>query len=1266
MRPCLAETVLIERPEPMIPASADLRLVACPSPFSTRRIDLTLPAGGTIADMLAMAGVRPGAHARVFVDDWLIPRAWWARVRPRPGRIVTVRVIPAGGDGGGKNILSIVLLIAVAAVAIWVTAGAAAHLLGAAFGTGTFGAAALGAAVGIAGNLAIAALVPPPQQPKLRGLSGGLDAEGISPTITGVRNQALPYGVVPRIYGKHRIFPPLGAVPFTEILGSDQYLRMLFVVGYGPLQISDLKLGDTPIGNFQGVETQIRQGFASDARLSLYSKDVAEDALSIKLTAANSWQVRTAQANANGLSVDVVFPQGLTAIDLHRTQWTVQVDVEYRLVGAGGWTIAGSITATDSRGSIVRRGLRWSVALGHYEVRLRRVTQDTEGVDVTTLRNYFLSLGRLDLVNALDDGRKPMLLDVVFWAALRTIRHTDPISMTGLCKVAIRIKATDQLNGVIDDFNCIAESLLPDWNGSVWVADIATRNPASIYRQILQGAANARPVADGRLDLPGLEAWHVANAAAGRKFDAVIDFRTTVFELLRDVAAVGRAAFGMKDGLYSVVRDVAQTVPIQHFTPRNSMAFTGRKAFPDAVHALKVRFINPAVDWQQDERIVYDDGFSAANATKFEVLELFGVTDPAQAFKDGRYHQAVMRLRPELFELQTDVENLVCTRGDLVRVTHDIPLWGLGFARIKTVQTDGGGNATGVTLDDTVPMSAGKNYSARIRRSVDGVSVLRQVITVAGDQSMLTFTITIPPASIPAVGDLLLFGELGAESVELLVKSIQPGPELTATLTLIDAAPAVHDAEAGPIPAYTSQITLPPIILRRPPVPVIDSVRSDETVLLRGTDGGFESRILVSLHFVSGAVVPAQFIEVRFRETVGAGAYSQIRAEIAGNAVEVSIRPVEDGVMYDVRLRTVGAFGESSEWAEILNHTVVGKTTLPTDVTMLFISGTRLFWAYPVQPLDFAGFHVRARAGTASLWTGATPLHDGILDALEFDVAGLLGAGTQTIMVKAMDVADNESATAAVLTLNLGDPALDNIVFTRDYRAEGYPGTIVNGTIVGSEIRATDDSVLYLPEGSAVYLPDGAALYLPTTYLQLSYAAEVTPQAAHAPADLTVAPTVQGENWYLEFRGRGTKGLYLPIGTDLYLSDGSALYLGGPEAYQPWPGALPVVHATYDVRVTVAAGATQGKVTAFTTTLDVPDIEEVLEDVVLAAAGTRLPITKTYRDIIHVSYALQATGTGALTVKTLDKDPALGPLARAFNTADVGVSATIDARIKGF
>ena len=131
-----------------------------------------------------------------------------------------------------------------------------------------------------------------------------------------------------------------------------------------------------------------------------------------------------------------------------------------------------------------------------------------------------------------------------------------------------------------------------------------------------------------------------------------------------------------------------------HITPRNSFNYIGRKQFIDLPHALKVRFINPQKDWQEDERIVYSDGYDVQNAERFETVDMMACTRPEQAWREGRYHLAVGRLRPETHEVFQDVEALRATDGDLVMFAHDVIMVGISTGRIKA-QTIEGGLVTG-------------------------------------------------------------------------------------------------------------------------------------------------------------------------------------------------------------------------------------------------------------------------------------------------------------------------------------------------------------------------------------------------------------------------------------------------------------------------------------------------------------------------------------------------------------------------------------------
>jgi hypothetical protein len=87
-----------------------------------------------------------------------------------------------------------------------------------------------------------------------------------------------------------------------------------------------------------------------------------------------------------------------------------------------------------------------------------------------------------------------------------------------------------------------------------------------------------------------------------------------------------------------------------------------------------------------------------------------------------------------------------------------------------------------------------KNYVMRVRCQ-DGTVRLSAVTFVAGTY-VGSFSLTTPTPGINP-GDLFLFGIQGQDSIQMLVRKIEPSSDLAAKITAVDAAPAVLTAAAG-------------------------------------------------------------------------------------------------------------------------------------------------------------------------------------------------------------------------------------------------------------------------------------------------------------------------------------------------------------------------------------------------------------------------------------------------------------------------------------
>jgi len=163
------------------------------------------------------------------------------------------------------------------------------------------------------------------------------------------------------------------------------------------------------------------------------------------------------------------------------TSATVTFKIEYREVGTTAWIAEREqFDVSSSKKQTIRRGLRWNVPTGQYEVRVTRLR--TRHSNTSSVQNE------------------------ITWSALRTIRSVRGFDVDGTVVMALRVRATDQLNGRIEDLSVEATSVLDVWNGAAWVPQ-PTNNPAWIYADIWSGTANRRPVPQSDLDTAALLDW---------------------------------------------------------------------------------------------------------------------------------------------------------------------------------------------------------------------------------------------------------------------------------------------------------------------------------------------------------------------------------------------------------------------------------------------------------------------------------------------------------------------------------------------------------------------------------------------------------------------------------------------------------------------------------------------------------------------------------------------------------------------------------------
>ena len=669
---------------------------------------------------------------------------------------------------------------------------------------------------------------------------------------------------------------------------------------------------------------------------------------------------------------------------------------------------------------------------GRYEVQVRRSNEDTaEPAD--DLRNY----------------NKVSLLSVTGYANGKPMRQ---IPNTYLAKTAVRIQSTSKANGNVDGINAIVETIALDWNRTTqtWVPR-TTSNPASLFLYVLTHPGNAYRIKSqdmyAQINMPELQAWHEYCDDNNFEFNSVITQTQSVMDVLRDICASAKASPSFVDGKWSVIVDKPRAYITQHFTPHNSWGFESTKVLSRLPDAFRITFPNASRAYQADETFVFNYGKTLATTEIFEELSLPGVTSALQAKHLARWHLAQLKLRPEVYTINVDFEYLVCGRGDLVRVSHDVPLWGTSTGRVKAIT----GNT--VELTESVYLNSAKTYQIRFRVNSINITpgsdsvVKTLVVTASGWYD--TITLTQAPGVLVEVDNLYMLGEINKESQELIVLSVEPQDNRAARLTLADYSPQIYtfdpNSDESGLPSYDANISgesNPSVQNTITKAPIILSVTSGSSISEEISTGIYQNVMLVSIGNAAGLTDQARKIQLQivlgdaeFENSSLVGVH-----EVDKSAGSISITGLKTLTIYKLRARYINATGSvSGPWSPIFYTTSTGKVDNTYTVQTLILDlDTTFVTAVPTtdlnKPPNFKTFEYRLYkdTGTEDFWE---------LDVISNNIQVIQTSDRARFDLLKMPL---PRISETGITYRVACRALDN---NNNYSPESALGTIVIATI---------------------------------------------------------------------------------------------------------------------------------------------------------------------------------------------------------------------------
>ena len=638
--------------------------------------------GTTLAQLLAEHFADLDPEMEILVDGAEVPAPAWGSTELRTGTIVTMRAAAQGG-----NPFRALLQIAVIIASVYIPG---------AIGLQGFWAAAATAGIQIAGNLLINALVPI----RAPDLGGGSQAEPVY-SLTGGSNRSRLYEAMPLVLGEHRVFPDLGAKGYTEFDGNEQYFHQIFNFGFGDLDVSDIRIGGQPIGDFQEVTTEWGN---TQGRVALVAGNV--DTTAGAALEDTDWVTRRTGPDTTRAGIDITGRLFRLTDRGDYREHSVDVEFQYEKDGVAPVTRTETISHDDQ--TPYRKTFRIDFpSAGRWTVRVRRTTERSDNSKI---------------------------YDELTWAALRSYQP-DTGTYGGETRLGMRIRASGQLQGRLDRVSALVRQKIPVWDAAAeaWgEANVASGNPAAVFRAYARGFHDGEElvagpgIADERIDHAGLGRWYEWCEAQGLRFDMPTRPGMTDDAMLSLIAQCGRGAKSWGTGKLGVVYEDETREPTGFIHPGNIVKGSFRVEYASGTLAdeVAVRYIEPDLDWQYNTVRRTRPGL-VGSPQKIATVTAQGVTRRENAARECNLQVASHEYHRRRLHWEMGREGRTYRRGDVVWASHSLLDGGIA-GRLAA------GAGTALTLDREVELdgddwmllrgATGQLHQSRVSRpaGVDG------------------------------------------------------------------------------------------------------------------------------------------------------------------------------------------------------------------------------------------------------------------------------------------------------------------------------------------------------------------------------------------------------------------------------------------------------------------------------------------------------------------------------------------------------------------
>ena len=720
--------------------------------------------------------------------------------------------------------------------------------------------------------------------------------------------------------------------------------------------------------------------------------------------------------------------------------------------------------------------------------------------------------------------------------------------------------------------------------------------------------------------------------------NAYIQDAAAAYKVLQDLASVFRGILFWGGGQIVPAADMPSD-PVYVYTAAN--VIDGK--FQDAGSSRATRYTVALVSWNDPTdfyrakvEYVSDDAAIERYGIQQTELTAFACSSQGQAQRAGRWTLKTSTLETGVKTWQVGLDGVVAAPGNVVLVADPKKMGRRNAGRIRAV------DGRTIVVDKAPVISVGDPFTVVLPSAV---SETRIVESVDGD----AVTVTQAYSDAPQVQSLWTVDNIDLVAPVYRIASVTEKDKLTFEIVASRREPGKFDYIDSETKIATRPTSVVPMRYQPPPTNLRLSTYSASTSV------GMVTTLVIAWDAPDGAVLYLPEWRRNSGEWVTLPQTGSLSVEVPG---------IYAGT-YMARVRAYNAINVVSAVVMVDATALDGNTGPPPDVPWFFIDDDVLSWGAVVDA-ELAGYVIRYHYDQNTSWGDANPLHTGVLLASPYQALNR-PAGAITLMIKAVNKSGQYSASPAVILSAFGDALVANVVEDFDFQEMSYPGSLSGGNVVDGVIRSIGTSVFYRDDVVDFFVMDSESAFYTDNYQSMVYETAVfSPSIVASGIKMTLDLDIEGSSKLIEYRSSGGEPFYQADNGATFYGNDDDPFFGAAAVYQPWPGYVMAQPVQYQFRFSIGQGPVEGVIDACRVVIDVPDVDEKLNDIPIAATGTRLPLSKTYLAVKNVQLTLQADGGAAASVKYLDKNNTIGPLVQCFNIAGVPVAGVIDASIQGY